>query len=137
MALDPGRARVGVAVSDETRSIAQPRATLERHRGKADIARIVALVKELDVTAICIGLPLQMDGREGDSARLARSYGKAVAEATGIPVSYVDERLTTSQVERQLISQGASRERRRRLVDGMAAALILQSALATGELGPR
>ncbi len=131
MALDPGRARVGVAVSDETRVIAQPRAVLERRGGGADIARIVEMVRELSVTEICVGLPLQMDGSEGEAARWARHYGTQVERATGMPVSFVDERLTTRQAERQLIAEGASRKRRRQRGDGVAAALILQQALAS------
>jgi putative Holliday junction resolvase len=123
---------VGVAVSDETRTIAQPHATVMRRRDGRDLDRIVEMVRELSVTNIIVGLPLQMDGEEGEAVREARAFGAEVTRATGISVSYVDERLTTRQAERQLISWGASRARRRQVGDQVAAALILQQALAAG-----
>ena len=132
LALDPGRVRVGVAVSDESRTIAQPHATGIRRNDGRDLDRIVEMARELSVTEIVVGLPLQMDGGEGEAAREARAFGAAVAGATGISVSYVDERLTTRQAERQLVAWGASRSRRRQVGDQVAAALILQQALAAG-----
>ncbi len=84
----------------------------------------------MSVTEIVVGLPLQLDGREGESAGEARGFGAAVARATGIEVSYLDERLTTKQAERHLIAAGASRARRRQVGDQVAATLILQQALA-------
>ena len=132
LALDPGRVRVGVAVSDESRTIAQPHATVIRRNDGRDLDRIVEMARELSVTEIVVGLPLQMDGGEGEAAREARAFVAAVAGATGISVSYVDERLTTRQAERQLVAWGASRSRRRQVGDQVAAALILQQALAAG-----
>lgn len=87
-------------------------------------------MRELSVTQIVVGLPLQMDGREGESAEEARGFGAAVERATGVAVSYLDERLTTRQAERHLIASGASRSRRRQVGDQVAATLILQQALA-------
>ncbi|MGC2192665.1 MAG: Holliday junction resolvase RuvX [Candidatus Dormiibacterota bacterium] len=130
MALDPGRTRVGVAVSDETRTIAQPRSTVLRRADRRDLIEIARLVRELSVNEIVVGLPLQLDGREGESAAEAREFGAAVARATGVEVSYLDERLTTKQAERHLIASGTSRARRREVGDQVAAALILQQALA-------
>jgi putative Holliday junction resolvase len=103
-----------------------------RRRDGRDLDRIVEMVRELSVTNIIVGLPLQMDGEEGEAVREARAFGAEVTRATGISVSYVDERLTTRQAERQLISWGASRARRRQVGDQVAAALILQQALAAG-----
>jgi putative Holliday junction resolvase len=119
-----------VAVSDETRTIAQPHSTVMRRSDQRDLSEIARLVEQLSVTAIVVGLPLQMDGREGDSAVEARGFGAAVSRATGIQVSFLDERLTTKQAERHLIAAGASRARRRQVGDQVAATLILQQALA-------
>ncbi|MGH7667750.1 MAG: Holliday junction resolvase RuvX [Candidatus Dormibacteria bacterium] len=130
LALDPGRARVGVAVSDETRTIAQPHSTVRRRADRRDLAEIVRLVRELAVTEIVVGLPLRMDGSEGDSAGEARSFGELVAAATGVAVTYLDERLTTRQAERHLIAAGQTRAQRRRVGDQVAATLILQQRLA-------
>jgi putative Holliday junction resolvase len=117
-------------VSDETRTIAQPHSTVMRRSDQRDLSEIARLVEQLSVTAIVVGLPLQMDGREGDSAAEARGFGAAVSRATGIQVSFLDERLTTKQAERHLIAGGASRARRRQVGDQVAATLILQQALA-------
>lgn len=97
----------------------------------------MTLVQELAVTEIVVGLPLQMDGLEGPAVREARGFGAAVSRASGIPVSFVDERLTSKQAEKHLIAQGASRARRRQVGDQVAATLILQQALATRQRARR
>lgn len=117
-------------MSDETRTIAQPYSTVLRRSDRRDLAEIAGLARKLSVTAIVVGLPLQMDGQEGDSAAEAREFAAAVAEATGLEVTFQDERLTTKQAERHLIAGGSSRARRREVGDQVAAALILQQALA-------
>lgn len=119
-----------MAVSDETRTIAQPHSTVMRRADRRDLNEIARLVRELSVTEIVVGLPLQLDGQEGESAGEARGFGAAVARATGVPVSYLDERLTSKQAERHLIATGTSRARRREVGDQVAATLILQQALA-------
>ena len=119
-----------MAVSDETRTIAQPHSTVLRRSDRRDLNEIARLVEQLAVTAIVVGLPLQMDGGEGDSAAEARDFGAAVARVTGVEVTFLDERLTTKQAERHLIAGGASRSRRRAVGDQVAATLILQQALA-------
>jgi putative Holliday junction resolvase len=122
---------VGVAVSDETQTIAQPHSTVSRRPGHNAIEEIVTLVRELSVTRIVVGLPLQLNGVEGDAAAEARAFGAAVERATALKVTYLDERLTTRQAERHLIASGASRARRRQVGDQVAATLILQQVLAT------
>lgn len=119
-----------MAVSDETRTIAQPHSTVLRRSDHRDLKAIARLAEQLAVTAIVVGLPLKMDGGEGDSAAEAREFGAAVARATGVEVTFLDERLTTKQAERHLIAGGASRARRREVGDQVAATLILQQALA-------
>ncbi len=118
-----------MAVSDESRTIAQPHTTVVRSSTKRDLQTIVRLVEELCVSEIVVGLPLQLDGLEGESAGEARRFGEAVAQATGVEVTYLDERLTTKQAERHLISTRTRRARRREVGDQVAAALILQQAL--------
>jgi putative Holliday junction resolvase len=121
---------VGVAVSDETQTIAQPHSTISRTRGHDGIADVAKLVRDLSISRIVVGLPLQLDGGEGDAAAEARAFGAAVARATALEVTYLDERLTTKQAERHLIASGASRARRRQVGDQVAATLILQQVLA-------
>ncbi|HVD03730.1 MAG TPA: Holliday junction resolvase RuvX [Candidatus Dormibacteraeota bacterium] len=134
LALDPGRVRVGVAVSDETRTIAQPHSTLLRRGDRRLMVEIVGLVHSLEVTEIVVGLPLQMDGSSGPSAEEARAFGDAVSRATGLPVGFADERLTTKQAEKMMLEQGASRQVRREAGDRVAAALLLQAVMAGGPL---
>lgn len=136
MAIDPGEVRVGVAVSDETRTIAQPRATLGARDGARLLREISRLARELEVREVIVGLPLLLDGSEGESAQRARRLGGQVAAATGLPVSYADERLTSVQAERELIRQGASRARRRQVGDRVAAALLLQGVLGGASARP-
>jgi len=122
---------VGVAVSDETQTIAQPYSTIFRKPGRESIDEVVKLVRDLSVSRIVVGLPLQLDGDEGVAAAEARAFGAAVERATALEVTYLDERLTTKQAERHLIASGASRARRRQVGDQVAATLILQQVLAT------
>lgn len=136
MAIDPGAVRVGVAVSDETRTIAQPQATIAARDGARLLQELARLARELDVREVIVGLPLLLDGTEGESARRARRLGELVASRTGLPVSYADERLTSVQAERELIRQGASRARRRQVGDRVAAALLLQGVLGGAAARP-
>ncbi len=122
---------MGVAVSDETQTIAQPHSTISRTRGRDGIADIARLARDLSVARIVVGLPLQLDGAEGEAAAEARAFGAAVARATALEVTYLDERLTSRQAERHLIASGASRARRHQVGDQVAATLILQQVLAT------
>lgn len=122
---------MGVAVSDETQTIAQPHSTILRSPGRDGIDQIARLVRDLSVSRIVVGLPLQLDGAEGQAAVEARTFGAAVERATALEVTYLDERLTTKQAERHLIAAGASRARRRQVGDQVAATLILQQVLAT------
>ncbi|MGH7698660.1 MAG: Holliday junction resolvase RuvX [Candidatus Dormibacteria bacterium] len=127
--MDPGRVRVGVAVSDETRTIAQPHCTLERQGRGAGLDRLLGLVRELEATEIVVGLPLDLDGGEGPAAAAARRLGERLRTLSGLPVAYADERLSSKQAERQLLAAGMRRGRRRQLGDQVAAALILQQVL--------
>ena len=127
--LDVGDRRIGVAVSDPLGMTAQPLCVVERRSIKADIAAIEAAVVDYEVETMVAGLPLEMSGNEGHQAERVRKFCVRLEAATGIPVAYQDERLTSVQSERLLESAGVRRERRRGLLDKMAAALILQAWL--------
>lgn len=129
LGLDVGTERIGVALSDELGLTAQPLTTLAV-RGRDPLPEIAGLCREHAVTAIVIGLPLSLGGGDrGDGSRRARDLGRRLAGATGLEVVFRDERFTTAEAERVLIGAGVRRERRRKVVDKLAAALILQGYL--------
>jgi putative holliday junction resolvase len=129
MALDYGDRRIGIAISDELGVAARPLLTLSRTRWSEDLERLVALVREHDVRRIVVGLPLDMDGRMGGRARLTEAIIEKIRGATGLPVVPWDERLTTVQAERILIEGDVSRARRRKVIDQVAAVILLQAWL--------
>ena len=129
LGIDHGDRRVGVALSDEDGRIAHPRDTLARKDPKALLETVAALVADEGVEEIVIGLPLHLDGSEGTSARRARRFGELLGEATGRPIVMWDERFTTAQAERALGASGMRSKAQRKVVDKVAAALMLQSYL--------
>lgn len=126
MGLDPGSKRVGVALSDLNHLIASPYAVLD---ADVAVAQLVQLVKEEAVDSVVVGLPVALAGHEGSGAEASRAFGAAVAEATGLPVEYVDERFTSKIAERAMVEGGLRRQRRRDIRDKMAAAVMLQGHL--------
>jgi len=126
LGLDHGSRRVGIAVSDALRITAQPLEVVARARSVTRIAEIVA---EYEVQGIVVGLPTSLNGIEGPPAAAARAFGGEVALATGIDVSYVDERFTTVTAEKVMLQAGAKRQVRRESLDKVAAAIILQAFL--------
>jgi putative holliday junction resolvase len=129
MAVDPGSRRVGLAVSDPTGTIAQALPTLAAEPQDTLPERLAEVAREHEASRIVVGLPLRMDGSFGPEAKAARVLAGAVRKASGLPVEMVDERLTTAQAERSMISGGVRRARRRATIDGVAATLLLQSHL--------
>jgi putative Holliday junction resolvase len=129
--LDLGTKTIGVAVSDITRQIASPIATIARKKFTEDARLLLALAQERKVGLIVLGMPLNMDGSEGPRAQSTRAFARNLEKLTPIPITYWDERLSTAAVERMLIGADASRARRAEVVDKLAAAYILQSALDT------
>ena len=122
--------RVGVAVAHPGVSLALPLETVPRDvDGGSDVRRIAALVAELDVAEIVVGLPRTLAGREGPAAEAARAFGDALAAAIAVPVVYSDERLTTVVATQQLRSGGVKGRKQRSVVDQAAAAEILQGWL--------
>jgi putative Holliday junction resolvase len=127
LALDHGTVRIGVAVSDAAGIVAHPRGYIDA--GGSVIDRVRELITELEIERIVVGLPVSLDGSEGPPAVAARAFAAEIGELTGIPTELVDERFTTAIAERALIETGTRRERRQRLRDGAAAAVLLQDWL--------
>ena len=137
MALDVGTRTIGVAVSDPLGIFAQPVTTIQRTGRKADTLEVMEIVREREVGAIVVGLPLRQDGTEGDSAKEARRMVAAIEASLAegghdVRVSMEDERYTTAQAERALIGGGMRRKKRKQVIDQAAAVLILQSHLDAG-----
>ena len=129
MALDVGIRRIGVAVSDPLLLTAQGVCTIERHSVAEDIAKIQDLIQQYEVSRMVIGLPLHMNGSEGESVEMARQFGAALAAVFAGEIVYRDERLTTVAAEKLLIHGDVSRKKRKQVVDKIAAAVILQNYL--------
>ena len=125
IALDIGDVRIGVAVSDPTRTIATPLEVITRVGWGPDTRRIVAICEQYDTRLVLSGLPLNMDGTEGFQAQKVRGLC-AQLEKAGLTVFFQDERLSTVAAEDALIEGDVSRQGRKKVVDKVAAALILQ-----------
>jgi putative Holliday junction resolvase len=128
LALDVGTKTIGVATSDPLRMFAQPLTTLQRIGVVRDVEGIRRLIALHGVDQVVVGLPLELDGSEARSARLARQIGDALQEQ-GLSVAYVDERYSSVEAERHLIAADVSRKRRKEVIDQAAAMVILQSYL--------
>jgi putative Holliday junction resolvase len=130
LALDLGTRRIGVAVSDTTETLASPRPAVERSGDPArDHRRIAEVAAEEEVELVLVGLPLSLDGTEGPAAQAARAEVAALEHVLPVPVEVHDERLTTVTAHRLLAEQGLDSRKRRSVVDGAAAAVLLQSWL--------
>lgn len=128
LGIDPGEVRIGTALSDPLGMIAQPHSVIDRRR-EHPVDAIQRIVSEYEVQIIVVGLPTQLDGTEGASALRSRRLGDAVAEATGVPVVFWDERFTSVQAEQALLEAGMRRGNRQTTRDKVAAALLLQGYL--------
>ena len=131
--LDVGTKTIGVAVSDGAGMLAHPVRTVARAGVKKDCASLMEDLASHHVETIVVGLPLELDGTEERSARLARQIGDALAAMSGLPALYVDERFSSVTAERRLIAAGLSREKRKAIIDQEAARVILQDWLDHGE----
>ncbi len=130
MSLDLGDRRIGIAISDPLGIIANPLETYTRTSIKADIAHIAELVKSQNVDCIILGLPINMDGTEGERVQKSRDFGMLLSEnIPDVKIDYMDERWTTVSAEKMLIDADVSREKRKTVIDKVAATIILQSYL--------
>lgn len=133
LGIDFGERRIGLAVSDPTGTIATPLPTLTRRRGKRPpVAPLSELARECEASALVVGLPLTLEGEESDWTREVRAFGEALAKRTGLPLHWIDERLTSVRAER-VVRGGMGLKRSEReekgRVDQAAAVLILQAWL--------
>ncbi|HEY7897425.1 MAG TPA: Holliday junction resolvase RuvX [Gemmatimonadaceae bacterium] len=131
LAIDYGERRVGLAISDPTGTIASPAGFIERRAGKRPpVAELIRRAGALEAEGFVLGLPLDGSGEETPRCAEVRVVGAELAERTGFPVRYVDERYTTSAALRSVREMGGSTKGRKGDVDAMAAALLLQHALS-------
>ncbi len=130
VALDLGTKRIGVAVSDLSGTIATPRTVIQRSGSKTrDHQVIKALIEEEEAELLIVGLPLNMNGSYGPAAKGAVAEAAELASVVGVPVETFDERLTTVSADRALMEANISATNRRKLVDKVAAAVMLQAWL--------
>ena len=129
LALDHGTKRIGVAVSDETRTIAQPLEFIPAEPFADFLARLRQLIREKEIELILVGLPRNMDGSYGPAAQKVEAFVAVLRNAITVPIRTWDERLTSSQANRILIQGNVRRDKRKEKVDKMAAAILLQSYL--------
>ncbi len=128
LGIDVGSVRIGLAVSDETYTLASPVATVP-NEARILWTRLAREMEDRQVERVVIGLPRLLDGSEGDAAQSARRFAAELGRRTSIPIEFWDERFTTTIAERSLIESGVRRKRRRAVIDSVAAAVLLQSWL--------
>jgi putative holliday junction resolvase len=134
LGLDVGSKRIGVAVSDELGLTAQPVLTLIRRRNpREDVRSLARLARRFSVAAIVIGNPLHLSGEQSPRAENNQAFAAELGEFTGLPIHLWDERLTTREAHQILYEAGHPRQDHRRVVDQVAATLILQSFLDNGK----
>lgn len=129
LAIDHGTKRMGIALSDETATIAQPLEFILAEPFSAFLARLKELIREKQVEMILIGMPRNMDGSYGPAALKVQEFVAVLKDTIGIPIKTWDERLTSTQANRMLIQAEVRRDKRKERVDAAAAAILLQSYL--------
>ena len=129
LGLDLGTKTIGLALSDVERRLASPFETIRRTKFSADAEALMKRVREFEIGGLIVGLPLELDGKAGPRAQATRAFMRNLAALSPPPHAYWDERFSTAIVTRELIAQDASRAKRAKVVDRMAAAYILQGAL--------
>ena len=130
LALDLGKRRIGIAMSDPMRIIAQGYETIQRTTIREDLALLENMIRDKEVSQIVVGNPLHMSGRAGRGSDWARDFANRLAERTSLPVELWDERMTSVEAGRVLRSSGISIEKRAQAVDRLSAVLILENWLS-------
>lgn len=136
LGLDLGDRRIGIAMSDATRTLASGRDVYQRRSLDEDLEHLEKLVKEESISEIVLGLPCNMDGTLGERAQKTLRFKALLEEKLKLPVVLFDERLTTEEAERVLLSADVSRKKRKRVIDQLAAVIILQRYLDQREKSP-
>src|SRR5438132_648756 len=131
LALDIGKRRIGVAVSDPLGLVARPVETVLSVSLNADVARVTEIARGLEAEVVVIGDPIHMSGDVGAMSRRVHKFGDKLREVSGLAVEYCDERLTTVEAQRILQEQGVSPRKAREQIDAVAASVILQAYLNT------
>lgn len=129
MGLDVGDRRIGVALSDPLEITAQGHSFIERRGLQLDLAKIQRLIEDYNVEGLVIGLPVNMNGSEGPMAEKVRQFAAELEKLTGLKPNFYDERLSTVSAQRVLLEADVSRSKRKKSVDQLAAAIILQNFL--------
>lgn len=129
LGLDIGSVRIGVAISDPSGTVASPLAVLDARKLRADLAELKTIVDENGVELLVVGLPVTMAGGEGPQARAVRETAEDLGRALGLPVAFVDERLSTAEAAATMRAGGIRSRKQRGQVDKVAAALVLQAYL--------
>ena len=129
LAIDHGTKRMGIAISDETRTIAQPLEYIAAEPLDKFIDRLRQIITEKEISLIVVGVPRNMDGTYGPAAARVQEFVTVLKEAVTVPIKSWDERLTSVQANRYLIEADVRRSRRKEKVDKTAAAILLQSYL--------
>jgi len=132
LALDHGTKRVGVAVSDELKMIAQPLEYISTEPFDAFLVRLKQLLMEKEVERVFVGMPRNMDGTYGPAAQKVQEFVAALKSEISVPIQTLDERLTSAQANRVLLQGNVRRADRKQKVDAMAAAILLQGYLDAG-----
>jgi putative Holliday junction resolvase len=132
LALDHGTVRVGVAVSDEMKMIAQPLEFIPAAPFDAFLARLLEIIREKEVETILIGMPRNMDGSYGPATEKVRAFIESLKPSIAIPIKTWDERLTSTQANRYLLQTGMRRDKRKQKVDQTAAAIWTERAARDG-----
>jgi putative holliday junction resolvase len=133
--IDYGHVRIGIAISNPERTIASPLENYTRGNIEQDAKRFRRLVAEERIVLFVVGLPLHLDGGESPKSLEARNFGKWLAETTGVPVEFFDERFTSVEAEQALLSADMTRKRRKKRMDMLAAQIMLSGYLEAGDEG--
>ncbi len=127
MGVDYGDKRIGIALTDALCIISSPFEVYKNVGEEDALNHLNKIIKDYDVDEVAIGLPINMDGTEGERALIHRSFGEKLKKLSNVKVVFIDERLTSAEAEDLLISSGVRREKRKELIDKIAAQIILQT----------
>lgn len=127
MGIDYGDKRIGIALTDALCIISSPFEVYQNVGEEDALNHLNDIIKQYDVDDIAMGLPLNMDGTEGERAVIHRCFGEKLEKLSGVKVNYIDERLTSAEAEDILIASGVRREKRKELIDKISAQIILQT----------
>jgi putative pre-16S rRNA nuclease len=129
LAIDLGDKRTGIAVGDDETGIVAPESVLAVPIGAALHSAIGQQIERHEPGVLVLGLPMHMDGTEGERAKLVRAFGKELQELSGLPVEYQDERLTSAEADWEMAGSGMTHKQKKRLRDALAAAIFLRDYL--------